>query len=148
MSLMTYHLIQSLYRLVDGAVLFIIVSITKPSTCGVSPSLSSTAQLPVIYDWVNRTLPQWQKSDDMTKRFLSSARYLAKSSPYSFCLSVVRLPTSTGTTVNLPFRLQQSDTTIQVSLDSIHYHYLSWGNVEPSSTAMEMLAFSLKISRK
>jgi len=58
-------------------------------------------------------LPQWQKSEEMTKKLSGSARNLEKICPYMASLSVLRDPTSTGITVNWPFLLQ-SDTEIVV----------------------------------
>jgi len=51
-------------------------------------------------------LPQWQKSDEITKTFSGLARYFEKISPYAFVLSALRLPTSTGMMVNCPRWLQ------------------------------------------
>ena len=53
-----------------------------------------------------KKLPQWQKSEDMTKRFSGSARYLLKMLPYICSLSVDKDPTRTGITVKLPWWLK------------------------------------------
>ena len=50
-------------------------------------------------------LPQWQKSDEITKRFSGSVRYLLKNFPYVCSFSTDSEPTSTGTMVNCPRRL-------------------------------------------
>lgn len=45
-------------------------------------------------------LPQWQKSEETTKRLLGSARYLLKSFPNSCSFDSLSAPTNTGTMVN------------------------------------------------
>ena len=50
--------------------------------------------------------PQWQKSDEMTKRFSGSARYLLKSRPYIFSPFSNNEPTKIGTMVNWPCLLK------------------------------------------
>lgn len=45
-------------------------------------------------------LPQWQKSEETTKRLLGSARYLLKSFPNSCSFDSLSAPTNTGIIVN------------------------------------------------
>lgn len=71
----------------------------------------------------NSSIPQWQKSDDMTNKFWGSARYLLKSFPYSFSESWSMLPTRIGTIVNPPFLLQTVTFTIRNFCKNSHAGY-------------------------
>ena len=84
-------------------------------TCIMMKSYSDTAKLYCMWELYRmKHLPQWQKSDEITKRLSGSARYLLNSWPYFCSLSVDKEPTSTGTMVNWPWRLQQTEHKLHV----------------------------------
>lgn len=60
---------------------------------------SKTATKYSIYNEI-WNLPQWQKSEETTKRLLGSARYLLKSFPNSCSFDSLSAPTNTGIIVN------------------------------------------------
>lgn len=51
--------------------------------------------------------PQWQKSEDIINKLDGSFRYRLNTCPYSASFSQLKDPTSTGTILNEPLRLQK-----------------------------------------
>lgn len=70
-------------------------------------------------------LPQWQKSDETTKRFCGSARYVLNNFPYTASFPSFNAPTSTGTMVNWSFLLS---ITCMCHMTWSHEHHMTRGS--------------------
>lgn len=105
-----YHFIQMLNGPVDLPLRFIVVRVVESITLTKASRHQNTAVTPVrpcrMGLQMRRRLPQWQKSEETTKRLEGSARYLLSSFPYSCSLFSLRAPTRMGTILKSSLRLQ------------------------------------------